>query len=168
MYGQKGGPPYWDNYRREPMDWYAAESGLGQTTWFRPDDRWNQPDDGVSVEEQENDTASLLNFYRRVLALRAQHTALKAGNFESLVIDASGVGPWGFLRRAQDETILVVYNFSAESRQVILPDLPFAAENCVELLSDAACPLTSQAGGYQLRLPPASIFWLAAAEAASN
>lgn len=54
MPDQKGGPPHWDNYRREPMAWYASEEGEGQITWFRPDDRYNLPDDGISVEEQDS------------------------------------------------------------------------------------------------------------------
>ena len=53
MPGQKGGPPDYDNYRREPMDWYAAEEGSGQASWFKPEDGWNQPSDGISVEEQD-------------------------------------------------------------------------------------------------------------------
>jgi glycosidase len=59
MLGQKGGAPAYDNYRREPMDWYADQEGEMQATWFRPEDRWNLPDDGTSVEEQDADPGSL-------------------------------------------------------------------------------------------------------------
>lgn len=41
MSGQKGGPPDYDNYHRERVDWNADEEGVGQATWFRPDDRWD-------------------------------------------------------------------------------------------------------------------------------
>ena len=65
MRGEKGdGTPYWDEYRREPMDWFSAEEGEGKTTWFRPGDRFNAPFDGISVEEQEGVAASLLDHYR--------------------------------------------------------------------------------------------------------
>ena len=41
------------------MDWYASQTGTGQAIWFRPEDRWIIPSDGISVEEQE---VSLNNF----------------------------------------------------------------------------------------------------------
>ena len=71
MLGEKGnGPSYWDEYRREPMDWYAPEEGEGMTTWFRPAERFNAPHDGISNEEQEAEALSLLNHYQTLIALR--------------------------------------------------------------------------------------------------
>ncbi len=72
MPGQKGTAPWWDAYRREPMDWYAAELGPDHAAWFMEEDRWNQPDDGISVEEELAAPDSLLNHWREVLALRAK------------------------------------------------------------------------------------------------
>jgi glycosidase len=71
MAGNKGGgPQYYDEYRREPFDWYATEAGAGMTTWFAPADRNNRPNDGVSVEEQHAKPESLLTLYRDLGALR--------------------------------------------------------------------------------------------------
>lgn len=64
------------------MQWYAEGSGEGQTFWTREiyDARgvtygnanvdgcvYDDPFDGFSVEEQENDPKSLLNFFKFML-----------------------------------------------------------------------------------------------------
>ena len=67
MRGTKGPGPIYDEYRREPMDWFASETGRGMPTWFRLANRNNKPDDGISVEEQDADPASLLNYYRALV-----------------------------------------------------------------------------------------------------
>lgn len=106
MRGHKGGPPLYDAYRREPMDWHAAE-GPGQARWFEPE-YW-APKDGISVEEQDGDSASLLSFYRQVLALRAAHPALARGDYAPLPAGPEP-GVWAFWRFAKGEIIAVVLN----------------------------------------------------------
>lgn len=79
MFGSKGtGAPYWDEYRREPMDWYTSESGEGMPTWFAPANGYNEPDDLISVEEQDSDPTSLLNFYRTLAEIRNSTPALQS------------------------------------------------------------------------------------------
>ena len=80
------------NFTREPMDWFADQDNKGQTTWFRPDDRWNVAGDGISVEEQEGDPDSLLSYYQEVLRLRMAHPALVEGDFEIVVRLIGSVG----------------------------------------------------------------------------
>lgn len=160
MLGQKGGPPEYDNYRREPMDWYADQEGDGQTTWFRPDDRWNQPYDGISVEEQDDNPDSLLNFYRRMMDLRHSHSALLNGDFEIIEIESSGIGPWGFLRRDEHENILALYNFASEEVEVTLTEFPFSAGGLVDLISGREFPATTPGDLYVLKMTPSSALLL--------
>lgn len=109
------GPFYYDEYRREPMDWYAAEAGAGMATWFKPPNRSNRPNDGVSVEEQQDDPNSLLSHYRALLKLRREHDTLRGGSFE-VMRDAL---PLYVLRRwTDDELILVIINFGAQAQQI--------------------------------------------------
>ena len=93
MRGEKGrGTPYWDEYRREPMDWYAAEEGEGMTTWFKPPDRYNAPHDQISVEEQASLSGTLLGHYRALTRVRNDHPALQTGAFGRVqVSEADGV-----------------------------------------------------------------------------
>lgn len=137
MRGVKGPGPIYDEFRREPMDWYAAEQGEGMTTWFKPANRNNQPNDGVSVEEQERDPNSLLNYYRALIQLRNAHTALRSADFQ--VMDrvdgcATCLGIW---RWSADEAIAILLNFGGERQRVNLDPAtasPVAVGSNVEYL----------------------------------
>ncbi len=158
MIGQKGGPPHWDSYRREPMDWYANQSGDGQAFWFRPEDRLNQPGDGVSLEEQSADPTSTLNSYLQAFTLRR---TLPAGEIVPLALQVSGAGVWGFLRSNGAESVVFVFNFSAEERQITVEAFPFDAPNLRDLLSGAAFPPVSSGETLTVAIPAASALWLA-------
>jgi glycosidase len=160
MPGQKGGPPYWDNYRREPMDWYAVEQGEGQTMWFKPDDRWNKPNDGISVEEQVDDPDSLLSFYQQALNLRRSSPALSIGDFEILDIEVTGPGPWAFVRSFNQESVVAIFNFSTEEQEAILEGLPFGSNHVIDLLSGASYTMPESGEPFKVSLPPAAFIWL--------
>ncbi|MCX7939919.1 MAG: alpha-amylase family glycosyl hydrolase, partial [Thermoflexales bacterium] len=151
MRGAKGSGAVYDEYRREPMDWYAAEEGPGMTTWFRPPNRYNRPRDGVSVEEQERDPDSLLNFYRRLGRLRREHEALRASAFQLLDrvegCAESCVGVW---RWSASEVALVMFNFSPTPQTVRLP--LDAAPRVLE--GEALVLLGERAHAQQLTLAP--------------
>lgn len=117
MKGVKGsGPEIYDELRREPMDWYAAEQGPGMATWFRPGFRNNAPDDGISVEEQEAtpDSLALLKIYRELGALRRVSASLRSGSYE-----LPGHPALYILQRWHEgEMFLVVINFT-RARQTL-------------------------------------------------
>lgn len=117
MFGVKGtGNPYWDEYRREPFDWYTSEEGNGMTTWFQPNDRHNAPNDEISVEEEESDPNSLLNFYRGLGELRNATPALQTGDFGKLDISSEGIDLYAIWRGEIDgDLVLVIINFGLES-----------------------------------------------------
>ena len=162
MLGQKGGPPYWDNYRREPLDWYASGGGPGQTTWFRPEDSWNKPNDGISVEEETDDPKSLLNYYRQVFKLRYQYQVLTLGTFNLLDLKVSGTGPWGFTRSYNGKLILAIYNFAGETRQVSFSTFPISNGTMIDLLTDASYPGINAGQAYTITLPASTAIWLSA------
>ncbi len=161
MPGQKGGAPFYDNYRREPMDWYAAEKGDGQTSWFKPQDRWNKPRDGVSVEEQDSDPESLLNYYRKALQIRRANPALSGDEFSILDLEVDKPGAWGMLRSQGDVVVITLFNFSNEAVTVTLNDVPNGLGELTDLLSGTGYPSPQQGQPYSLSLPPASGVWLA-------
>ena len=70
---------------REAMRWSADLGAPGSATWYQGDqpwwtDRYNRSSDGVSVEEQDADAGSLLNWYRSLLALRQSRPELRNGD----------------------------------------------------------------------------------------
>jgi len=164
MPGVKGGPPAWDNYRREPMDWYAAETGPQMTTWFRPPDRWNRPDDGISVEEQEADPDSLLNTYRAVLSLKKTLPALREGDFEVLETTALGRKAWAARRTAGEQTLIAIFNFGTETTEITVAGFPFTSPTLTDLLSGETYPGSTAGGDYVITLPPAGVVWFLSGE----
>jgi alpha-amylase len=160
MPGQKGGPPNWDNYRREPLDWYAVESGPGQTTWFTPADRWNKPNDGVSVQEEDKNPTSLLNFHRQLLQIRANSPIFEGGEFQILKLKASGSGAWGLVYQQGADWLIALYNFSDAPVDVTIPALPIDGRPVQELLAGTQIPTDEEGQPLTLTLPPVTAYWL--------
>jgi glycosidase len=101
--------------RREAFEWYMDASGPGMAFWYRNSGPWwtgsnVRPDDGISLEEEEPNPASLFNFYKKLLALRGQHAALIAGTMEFIGVPDPGVV--AFSRKYGNERILVVINLT--------------------------------------------------------
>ncbi|RMF52068.1 MAG: hypothetical protein D6749_05985 [Chloroflexota bacterium] len=165
MKGVKGaGNPYFDEFRREPLDWYAAETGAGMTRWFKPANRNNAPYDGISVEEQDGDPTSLLSLYRQLGKLRAEKAALRAGNF---AIPRNEDALYVLQRWSDDSLYLIAINFTGQTqhfesaRYHVAGGLTFSLQSAQILLSERASGdfekgFEIERGGFliaQLRLP---------------
>jgi glycosidase len=98
-----------DEKLRTPMQWTPGENAgfSGRAPW--------QPVNGdyetVNVQTQAADPASLLNWYRKLIALRNTRPALRTGSFAPIAADKLGI--YAFLRQSKDETFLVIYNFDS-------------------------------------------------------
>jgi glycosidase len=66
----------------------------------------------------EADPASLLHFYRHLIALRKQHTALRAGMYAPITYGTRFI--LAYVRQAADETILVALNMSGRRQRLVL------------------------------------------------
>lgn len=112
--GMKGAKP--DEQIREPMIWSNTGSDKGQTTWEPL--KHNRGDQVQGVEQQTEDTDSLLSRYRTLIRWRNDMPALNSGTIESF---ASGNGQvMAYIRRSQDNKALVVHNLSSEEQTVDL------------------------------------------------
>jgi alpha-glucosidase len=88
---------------------------------------------GVTVADQASDPASLLSFYRQMLALRRSTPALLAGDYQTVGVPSEEV--LAFLRHDMDsgQACLVALNFSEATQRVPLepgsrrPQLRFAS-----------------------------------------
>lgn len=156
MSGIKAPGPDYDMTRREPMDWYANETGAGMAQWYKPATRFNKPNDGVSVEEQQGKANSLLELYRSLIAFRTQTDALRHGDFVPITMQ----GPdniIAYARAGKSETIVVVLNPLEISADITL-DLSTVAPGKV-ILGDAFSQLrwdSALAAIYPLHLGPRS------------
>ncbi len=106
-------------YIGAPMVYYGDEVGM-----YGADDPTNrkpmlwkdlEPYDapGDAVDEVQ------LDWYRRAIALRASHPALRTGSFATCVIDDARQ-LWGFTREDEHERLVVVVNASTQPQEVDL------------------------------------------------
>ncbi len=115
----------------------------------------------VNVEAQHGDPHSLLNWMRRMLAIRSQHRSFGRGSLRLLYPANRKV--FAYLREhtAEDgsaETILCVANVSRASQAVELDLSAFAGRVPVEMVGGAAFPPIGQLT-YLLTLPPYGFYW---------
>lgn len=102
--GMTGDKP--DERLRTPMHWTR-----GAAVGFTQRKPWEalQPDSlTANVEAQDADSGSLLNLHRRLIQLRAKHSALHSGDLVPLTTADSAVA--AYLRRSGDSVVLVVAN----------------------------------------------------------
>ena len=137
--GMRGEKP--DPQLREPMRWYRAGKGPGETTW----EGWSAGDGpAVTVEAQRADPASLLNWYRMLIQWRKDIPALRDGVLHNWRDADLQVAAWELDDPHGD--VLVLHNLSGKPQTVKLP-----AQRFRKLLKHSR-PGTAVADG-QLQLP---------------
>jgi alpha-glucosidase len=119
------GKKYWPIYKgrdgcRSPMQWddspFAGFSSAKPWIKLHP----NYPQRNVAT--QQADPNSLLNFTRRLIALRREYAALRSGTFKSLLPADAGVLAFErALPRPDQQRILVYLNFRGSARVAAYP-----------------------------------------------
>lgn len=126
---------YWPFYIgrdgcRSPMQWNASENGgfSKASPWMKvhPDHPFR------NVADQQENSISLFNFYKRLIQLRKENAALRRGAFIPLTYNPRKI--LAYLRQTGDQTILVVINFSWHPVKFFLGTV-LARENWQLLLS---------------------------------
>jgi glycosidase len=90
---------------RTPMQWNSSQNvGFSKSTpWI------SIPKNGVNVADQQHAPDSMLSFYKSLLKLRKEHSALRQGDYQFLRNEA---GMIYFVRMDEGEKISVILNFS--------------------------------------------------------
>lgn len=106
---------------REAFEWYRSTEGTGMAYWYKDTGAWwdstnVKANDGISLEEQRNDPASLWNYYKTLIALKKGRPALASGQYKSLHNNNDQV--LSFLRYGEDEQIMVLVNLSEQQQSV--------------------------------------------------
>ncbi len=103
---------------RTPMPWEpnqnAGFTAPGVDPWLPVDEHHL----ALAVSRQQNDSTSVLNATRRLLAFRAAHPALIDGD---LTLVDVGSALLGFIRETADEKILCVFNLTGQVHETPLP-----------------------------------------------
>jgi alpha-glucosidase len=113
------GKRYWPFHpgrdpERTPMQW-SAEPNAGFSTG-RPWLRVNGDYERVNVERQSGDASSVLEFYRRLIALRRSYPALNRGSWEDVGDARNDV--LCYTRTYGAEKLLVALNFASSPRRI--------------------------------------------------
>jgi len=102
---------------RTPFQWDAS-ANAGFTTgtpWLKVNPNYLT----LNEASQDKDPASVLNHFRRALALRQQHKVLIHGQYQ--LLDAANPHIYAYTRTLGSEKVLVVLNFSSAPRTWALP-----------------------------------------------
>jgi maltose alpha-D-glucosyltransferase / alpha-amylase len=118
----------------------------------------------INVEAQERSPSSLLNWMRRMLALRRQHPTLGRGSFEPVATNNRRV--LAYLREDDEQQILIVANMSRTVQPVHLDLQRFQGRHPVELIGNTELPQVT-ADPYFLTLAPHGFYWFGLSKVAS-
>lgn len=143
-----------DENKRAPMIW--DESGSWLT--YGPPNMERQENRFESVEAQLADENSLLNYYKRALRIRNENPCIARGKTE--VINITGQDIAAVRRTFEDDSIVIVYNYSDEEKSISdeLLDLENSQiRGYLTVDSEQAVTL-----GESLVMPPYSIAFLVA------
>lgn len=111
--GMVGAKP--DEFIRTPMQWSGTPNS-GFTTgapWIRVNSNYMT----FNVAKEQADHFSLLNWYKKLIAIRNRTAALRLGDYEGIECSAHSV--MTFFRHYQDESILVLVNTDSEPKSNI-------------------------------------------------
>ena len=121
---------------RTPMQWNdSTNAGFSQTApWLPVPPSYKTH----NVAGELKDPDSILQFYRRVLALRHENVALRDGQYVPL--NESDQNVLSYLRRYKDEAVLVVLNMSGSEQKVSfdLAGQGFASGKATTLLTTSS------------------------------
>lgn len=96
------------DHARAPFQWDDSINGgfnEGHQTWIKINDNYKN----INVKNEVNDKNSILNFYKKMIHFRNHSDTLKYGSFEEIKSNSYVAK---FLRRTNDETLLIVANLS--------------------------------------------------------
>ncbi|MDZ5698232.1 maltose alpha-D-glucosyltransferase [Chelativorans sp. M5D2P16] len=117
----------------------------------------------INVEAQEADPSSLLNWVRRMVAVRKQHRAFGRGDFTMLYPRNRRI--LAYTRSDGEETILCVVNLSRSAQAVELDLSKYRGRVPVELISQSPFPPIGDLP-YMLTLSSYGAFWFLLADEA--
>jgi len=112
--------------------------------------------EAVNVELQQGNPDSLLWWTKRLIALRKRFKALGRGSLEFLYAENRKV--LAFVRRYEDETVLVVANLSRLTQHTRLNLAAFSDQTPIEVFEQTEFPPITQAP-YFVTLSPYALYW---------
>jgi oligo-1,6-glucosidase len=94
---------------RTPMQWENLKNGgfsTSDSTWIKMNPNYKE----INVAECENDSDSILNYFRKMIEVRKNNKVLVYGDYE--ILDADSEDTYIFKRFLDNEEVIVALNFS--------------------------------------------------------
>ncbi|AEV97086.1 maltose alpha-D-glucosyltransferase [Niastella koreensis] len=113
--------------------------------------------ESVNVEMQRRNTSSLFWFMKRMINMRKKHKAFGRGDLTFLNVDNPKV--LAFLRKYEDETLLIVVNLSKFAQVAEVPLEGYKGFALIELMSRNKFPAIGKAETYFFTLAPHTCLW---------
>ena len=104
------------DHERTPMQWdggVSAGFSTSKDTWLPVNSNYVR----INVERELGDETSILNFYKKLIAIHNESAVLQAGSFEEIPTKGDLIA---FERKLEDKTLLVLV--SLEKRKLKLPE----------------------------------------------
>lgn len=103
---------------RSPMQWDDTEyAGFSKNTpWLGVNENYTK----INVKAEENDSTSILNFYKKLVSIRLSNEVLRRGNLEFLF--ETSPTTFAYKRVLGNEEFVIISNFSAKTETI---DFPF-------------------------------------------
>ena len=104
------------DHERTPMQWdggVSAGFSSSKDTWLPVNSNYVR----INVERELGDETSILNFYKKLIAIHNESPVLQAGSFEEIPTKGDLIA---FKRKLEDKTMLVLV--SLEKRKLKLPE----------------------------------------------
>ena len=125
---------------REAFEWYKSDTGKGMALWYKDSGIWwdstnLKPNDGISLEEQIDDPASLFNFYKKMISIRNNNPVISKGKYKNVINDNNKV--FTFLRKDDHQGIMVAVNFSDTLQNTVITtdQMELEIKHATELIS---------------------------------
>ena len=134
---------------RTPMSWTADAKGFSTATPFRG---LSANVNSQNVIHQLNDSNSLYQHYKQLLALRNTQLALRSGTYEAAWVLQKTMG---FQRVLGSEKIMVLFNYDTQASTLNVSNLA-PGETWAHLTGTTATTTVSNLGVLQLSLPAQS------------
>jgi glycosidase len=106
---------------------------------------------GGMVWETKKQNTFLLDWHKKLTAIRRQSTALQKGSYRTFVSD-SGKHLFGFVRSIKNETVYVFFNRGCVPQTVILP-----YGDAVDLITGEPLDFAEESGAWQYTVPNHSV-----------
>ena len=111
---------------RTPMQWTGEENAgfTAGTPWLRVNSNYT----AINVEKETIDPNSVLNFYKKLIALRKEKDIIVYGEFELFAVEDDQI--FAYTRKLDEERLLTVCNFSEQSAEFEVP-AEFEGSRCL-------------------------------------